>query len=106
MELWNISLTITCADSTTTFTITFNQGGATDFARAFFRLTEGTYKYKTIIIMYLFLSICRPASYEDHSERTNSNKRREKDKIAIVEVSVDSRSIIILEKSYLSNFAQ
>ncbi|XP_064393429.1 uncharacterized protein LOC135340933 isoform X2 [Halichondria panicea] len=34
-------------DSTTTFTITFNQGGATDFARAFFRLTEGQLVTKT-----------------------------------------------------------
>lgn len=28
--------------------------------------------------------ICRSTSYEDHSKRTNSTKRREKDKIAVV----------------------
>lgn len=37
-----IALKLVSAGSRCLFTMTFNQGGATDFARAFFRITEGT----------------------------------------------------------------
>ena len=39
--MYTISRVYTIIGQTESFTMTFTKGGATDFARAFFRLTEG-----------------------------------------------------------------
>ncbi len=79
-----------CLDSITSFTITFNKGGATDFARAFFRLTEGNLFMVLHIACTQFINTmtmsarcCRSTGYEHNTKRTNSTKRRKKEEIEI-----------------------